>query len=169
MLRLLIRTLTPLLKKEAPGEGPLGGPIVNMLLLLAHPVRDLVPKRGPEAVRGKEDPIVLPAPCPAVQSRTPIPLHLGLDHTRHLRKGVVSVTLKVVPAPHPVPPPGPLPLCPAPLPGGGGTRIPPLVLAPGVAPGRGLNPLNPLRDDLSGVEAEDYTAMVKVRRQIWRR
>lgn len=56
------------------------------MLLLAHPAPDLVPKRGPEAGLEK-DPIVLPAPCPAVQSLTLIPLDLGLDHTLHQRKG----------------------------------------------------------------------------------
>lgn len=65
--------------------------------------------------------------------------------------GIAPVTLEVVPAPHPVPPLGPLPPCPAPLPGGDGTRIPPLVLAPGVAPDRGHNLLT---DEHSGAEAE---------------
>lgn len=86
MLRLLGRRPMPLLKKEAPGEGLMGGPIVDMLLL-AHPAPDLIPRRGLEAGLGKEDPIVLPALCPVVQSQTLIPLDLGLDHTLHLRKG----------------------------------------------------------------------------------
>lgn len=86
MLRLLGRRLIPLLKKEAPGEGLLGGPTVNMLLA-THPAPDPVPKRGLAAGLEKEDPNVLPAPCPAVQSQAPIPLDLGLDHTLHRRKG----------------------------------------------------------------------------------
>lgn len=65
--------------------------------------------------------------------------------------GIVNVTL-VVPALHPVLPLGRL--CPALPPEGGGTLIPPLVLAHGVAPGRALNPL---RDNQSGVEAGDCT------------
>lgn len=75
--------------------------------------------------------------------------------------GIVPVTLEVVPAPHLVPPlvPPLVPLlrCPAPLPGGGGTRIPPLVLALGVAPGRGRDPL---RDNHSRVEAEDCAGTI---------
>lgn len=86
MLRLLGKRPMLLLKKEAPGEGLMGGPIVDMLLL-AHPAPDLVPKRGLEAGLEKEDSIVLPALCPAVQSQTQIPLDLGLDHALHLRKG----------------------------------------------------------------------------------
>lgn len=153
----------------------MGGPIVNTPPL-AHPAPDLVPKRRPEAGLEKEDPAVLPAPCPAVQSQTPIPLDLGLDHGLdhglHLRKGVAPVTPRVVPAPRPVPPHGPLPLCPVPLPGGGSTLIPPLAPAPGVAPGHGLDPL---QGELSVVETEDCTAprigrvMVEVQRQIWTR
>lgn len=167
MLRLLGRRLMLLLKKEAPGESILGGPTAGMLLL-AHPAPDLVPKRGLEAGVGKEDPIVLPALFPAVQSQTPIPL----DQTHQLRKGIASVILRVVPAPHHVPPLGPLPRRPAPLTGGGGTRIHPLVLALGVRPGRGLDPL---RDEHSVVEAEDCTVphlcpvMVTLQRQMWRR
>lgn len=139
----------PLLKKAARGRGLWAGLTVGMLLL-AHPA----PERGLEAGLEKEDPIVLPALCPAVQSRAPISLDLGLVPALHLRKGIVPVTPRAVPAPHPVPPLGPLPQCPAPLPGGEGTRIPPLVLARGVAPDRALNPLT---GELSGVEAEDCT------------
>lgn len=119
--------------------------------------------RGLEAGLEKEDPVVLPALCPAVQNRTPIPLDLGLVPALHLRKGIVPVTPRV-PAPLPVLLLGPLPRCLAPLPGGEGTHIPLLVLAHGVAPDRGLNPLTV---ELSGVEAEDCTvrhtgpAMVK--------
>lgn len=150
MLHLLDRRLMPLIKKEAPGEGTLRGPTVDMLFT-AHPAPDLVPKRGLEAGLEKGDPIVLPALCRVVQSQTPIPLDLGLDHALHLRKGIVTVTLRVVPAPHPVPPHVHLPLCPAPLPGGGGIRIPPLVLALGVVPGHGLDPP---REEHNGVEAD---------------
>lgn len=84
MLHLLSRTLPSLVKKKAPGEG---GPIGDMLLL-AHQVPDLVQKRRPEAGLEK-DPIALRALCLAVQSRTPIPLDLGLDldPTHQLRKG----------------------------------------------------------------------------------
>lgn len=158
------------LKRQTQGEGLLGGRIVDMVLL-AHPAPDLVPKRGAQAGQEKEDPIVLPAPCPAVQSQTPIPLDLGLDHTLHLRKGIVAVSLGVAPAPHPVPPLGPLPLCPTPLPGEEGTRIPPLALALGVAPGRGHDPL---RDNHSGVVAEHCTdphvglPVVPVHSQMWK-
>lgn len=144
----------PLLKKEAPEEGTLGGPTVDMLLI-AHPAPDLVPKRGLEAALEKEDPIVLPAPCPAVQNQTRILLDLGPDHALHLRKAIVTATLRVVPAPHHVPPPGPLPLYRALLPGGGGgTHIPPLIPARGVARGHGRDPL---RDEHSGIEAENCT------------
>lgn len=74
-----------LLRKEAPGEGLLEGPTVDMQLLV-HPAPDLVPKRGLEVGVAKE-PIILPVPCPAVQSQTPIPLDLDPDHTLHPRKG----------------------------------------------------------------------------------
>lgn len=57
------------------------------MLPLAHPAPDLLPKRGLEAGREKEDPSVLPALCPALQSQTPASLDLGLDHALHLRKG----------------------------------------------------------------------------------
>lgn len=137
MLRLLDKKPTPLSKKKALGEGLMGGPTV-IVPLLAHQAPDLVPKKGPEAGQEKEEHIVLQAPCPAVQSQTPIPLDLGLDHTLHLRKGIALITLGVVRAPHPVPP---LPQCLVPLPGGGDTPILRLVLAHGVAPGRGLTPL----------------------------
>lgn len=73
--------------------------------------------------------------------------------------GIVPVTLEVVPAPRPVPPLVLHLQCPAPLPGGGGTRIPPLVLALGVAPGRGLDPL---RDNHSGGEAEDCAGTIYI-------
>lgn len=43
--------------------------------------------RGLEPGREK-DPTDLPALCPAIQSQTPIPLDLDLDHTLHLRKGL---------------------------------------------------------------------------------
>lgn len=75
-----------LLKKGAPGRDLLGDPTVGKLLH-ALPAPDLVPKRGPEVGLEKEEPIVLPAPCPVVQSQTPIPLDLDQDHTLHLRKG----------------------------------------------------------------------------------
>lgn len=171
MLRLLGRRLMELSKKEAPGEGPSRGPTVDVPLL-AHPAPDLVPKNGLEAGLEKEDPIVLPALRPAGQSQTPIPLGIGLDHALHLKKGIGPVTLGVVPAPHPVPPLGPLPLCPTLLPGGESTLIPPLVLALGAAPGHGLDPL---KDEHSGVEAVDCTAlqvdlaMVPVQRQMWKK
>lgn len=155
----------PLLKKESPGEGLLRGPTADMPLL-AHPAPDLVPKRGLEAGLEKDVPIALPALCPAIQSQTPIPLDPGLDLTLHLKKGIASVTPGVVPAPHPVPPLGPPPLCPAPLPGGGGTLIPPPVLALGVAPGRGLNPL---REEQNGIAAGTCTDMVLVRNKMGRR
>lgn len=165
MLRLLGRSLRPPLKQEAPAEGLLGGPTVNMLLV-AHPAPDLVPKSGLGAGLEKEDPIVLPARGPAVQSQTPIPLDLGLDHTLHQRKDIAPVPLGGVPAPRPVPPLDPLPLCPAPLPGGeGGTPIPLLTLALGVAPGRGLSHL---RGEHSGTEAEDSTGPTMVTVQMWR-
>ncbi len=86
MLLLLGTKLMPLIKKKDPGEGPLGDPTANMLLL-AHPAPDIVPKKGLGAGVEKEDLNVLPAPCPAVQSQTLIPLALGLDRALHLRKG----------------------------------------------------------------------------------
>lgn len=151
--------------KKALGEGRAGGPTVDMLLL-AHPAPEQVPERGPEAGPEREGPIVLLAPCPAVQSLTPIPLDLGLDHTLHLRKGIV-ITRGVVLGPHPVPP---LPRCPAPLPGGGGTPIPPLALAHGVAPGRGPAPL---AGQHSGEEADCTVphmgpAVVDAQNQTWK-
>lgn len=151
MLLLLDRRLIPLL-----GEGLLGGPTVDMLLLTPL-APDLVPERGLEAGLEK-DPIVPPALCQVVQSQTPSLLDLGLDHTLHLGKGIVPVTVaqRAVPALRPVPPLDPLSLCPAPLPGGGGdTRILPLVPAHGVAPDHGLDRL---RDERGRVEAEDCTA-----------
>lgn len=158
-----------MLKQEAPEEGLLGGPTVGKLPP-AHPAPHLSPKRGLEAGLEREDPAVLPAPCPVVQSRTPIPLDLGLDHAVHLRKGIVPVTRRAAPALRPVPHPGPLTLRLTPLPGGGGTRIPRLTLAHGVAPGRGLDPL---REHHSGVEAgrgaapQTNLAMVRVQNQLW--
>lgn len=82
MLHLLGRRL---LRKQAPGEGLLGGPTVDMQLLV-HPAPDLVPKRGLEFGIGKE-PVILPVPCLAVLSQTPTPPDLGPDHTLHPRKG----------------------------------------------------------------------------------
>lgn len=154
MLPLLDRRPNPLSKTGAQGKGHMRGPTVDMLLL-AHPALDTVPKQGLEDALEK-DLVILPALCPAVQSRTPVPLGLALDHARQQRKGIVTVTLRAVQAPHPVPPLGSLALCPVPLQGGGGTPILPLVLALGVAPGRVLNPL---KDEHSGVEAEDYTVL----------
>lgn len=83
MRRLLGRNL---LRKRALGEGLLGGPTVD-LKLLAHPALAQVQKRGPEAGLEKENRIVLPAPHPAVQNQTPIPLDLGPDHALHPGKG----------------------------------------------------------------------------------
>lgn len=155
MLLLLERRPIPLLlKRRATGEGLLRGPSTNALPP-AHPAPDPAPKKGQEAGPERGDTAVLPAPCPAVQSQTRIPLDLGQDHALHLRKDIVPVTLRAVPAPPPVPHLGPLPLCPAPLPGGGGIRIPPLALARGVVPGHDLNPL---RDEDSGVEVVACTA-----------
>lgn len=157
MLPLLSRRLMSLKKKEALRVGILGEHTVDKLFL-AHPAPDPVPKRGLEAALEKEDPIILPAPCPAVQSLTPIPLDLGLDPTLHLRRGIVLINLKVVQAPHPVLPLGLLPRCPAPLPeGGGGSHIPPLVQALGVARDHALGPLT---GELSGAEPEDCTGAV---------
>lgn len=131
------------------------GPTVDMLLL-AHPALDTVPKRGLEDALGKEELVILPALCPAVQTQIPAPLDLVLDHARQQRKGIATVTLRAVQAPHPVPPPGSLALCPAPLLGGGGTPILPPVLALGVAPGPVLDPL---KDEHGGVEADNRTVL----------
>lgn len=150
MLPLLDRRLNPLSKTGAPGKSHMRGPTVDMPLL-AHPALDAVPKQGLEDVLEKEDLVILPALCPAVQSRTPIPLDLVLDHAHQQRKGIVTVTLRAVQAPHPVPPLGSLALCPVHLLGGGGTPILPLVLGLGVAPGRVLTPL---KDEPSGIEAD---------------
>lgn len=82
MLHLLGRGLS---RKVAPEEGLLGGPTVDMQLLV-HPAPDLVPKRGLEVGIGKE-PIILPVPCLAVRSQTPTLPDLVPDRTLHPRKG----------------------------------------------------------------------------------
>lgn len=76
-----------LVRKKAPGEGTLGGPTVVMQTP-RHPAPDQASRRGLEAgLEEEEDPIVLPAPCPAVQAQTRIPLDLGPDLSLHPRKG----------------------------------------------------------------------------------
>lgn len=55
---------------------------------------------------------------------------------RFLSPDIVAITPTGAPALHLI-----LALCPSHLPGGGGTHIPPRVLAPGVAPGHVLCPL----------------------------
>lgn len=149
-------------------KAPVRDPIITVQLL-AH----LVPNRCPVAALEK-DPIVLPAPYRAFQTRILIPLDLGPDQVHPLRKGEDAYSLGLIchllfspnavfvfssdiaavaptgaPAPHLVAAP-----CPSHLPGGGGTRTPPLILAHGVAPGRVLYLL---REKLS--RAEDCTGM----------
>lgn len=132
-------------------KAPLGDPIVTVQLL-AH----LIPNRCPVAAL-ENDPIVLPAPYQALQTRILIPLDLGPGRVHPPRKGedayslglifnllfspnvfvfssdIAAITPTGAPARRLVVAP-----CPSHLPGGGGTRTPPLVLAHGVAPGRVL-------------------------------
>lgn len=71
--------------------------------------------------------------------------------------GIDTMTQTEIPTLHPVLPLGPPPPSPVPLPGGGGTRIHPLVRAPGVAPDQGLGLL---KDKHSGRETGGYTGTV---------
>lgn len=140
-----------LLWRTTRRRAPLGDPIVTARFL-AH----LVPNKCPVAAL-KKDPIGLPAPFQALQTRIRIPLDLGPDPVHPPGKGedadslglfaiccpalklfvfssdIVAITPTGAPARRLVAAP-----CPSHLPGGGGTRTPPLVLAPGVAPGRVL-------------------------------
>lgn len=154
MLLLPDRRLNPRSETRAPGEGISGGHTVT-IQPLAPPAPHKVPKKGLEASLEKENHIVLPAPCPAVQSRTPILPDLARDHFLLEGKGIV-VDQRAALAPRHVPPPGLATLRPAPLPGEGGSPVPLLVLAPGVSQGHGLDPL---KDQHSAIEAETCTAL----------
>lgn len=83
-----------------------GGPTVNMCLVLVHVVPDLVPKRRSEATLGK-DPIIFPVPWPAI--RNP-----------HPKKDIAPLISNF--------------LCRVPHTGGGGTHIHPLIPALGPVP-----------------------------------
>lgn len=68
-------------RRKIPGKAHLGDPTVSMWLLTL-----LILSRQTAAVLEK-DPIVLPAPYPAVQIRIPIPLDPGPDQVHPPRKG----------------------------------------------------------------------------------
>lgn len=68
-------------RRKIPGKAHLGDPTLGMWLLTL-----LILNRRPAAALEK-DPIVLPAPYPAVQIRIPIPLDLGPDQVHPPRKG----------------------------------------------------------------------------------